>query len=135
MVEAESDIAGESFDAAVCIEVLEHVPDPPAVMREIHRALKLAGIALITESFDSIGDDYPSHLPSNFKYAGRTHQIMEEIGFANTYYNIDPVNRPMEFTKVRDGFSGELFKIRGKLRRAIDSRWRHISRVAGHRCL
>jgi len=131
VVETEGDIPGETFDVAVCIEVLEHVPDPPSVMRSLHRALKPRGIALITESFESIGDEFPSHLPENFQYAGRTHQIMEEIGFANTYYNIDPVNTPMEFTKVSDDLSGELFKYKGKLRRAIDSRWRRFTRITG----
>jgi len=129
VVEVESDIPADTFDVAVCIEVLEHVTDPPAVMRSLHRALKHGGIALITESFESVGDEFPSHLPENFRYAGRTHQLMEKVGFANTYYNIHPVNRPMEFTKVGDNFSGELFKVKGKLRRAIDSRLRRISRV------
>lgn len=131
LIDKETDIPAESYDAVICIEVLEHVPDPPSLMKKLHSALKVGGIALITESFDSIGDDFPSHLPANFQYAGRTHQLMEKIGFANTYYNIDPVNRPMEFTKVGNGLPGELFKIQGKLRRAIGSRWRRISRIAG----
>jgi SAM-dependent methyltransferase len=131
VIEEECDIPDNTFDAAVCIEVLEHVPDPPAIMRGLHRALKSGGIALITESFESIGDDFPSHLPSNFQYAGRTHKLMEAIGFANTYYNLNPVNRPMEFTKVDAGLPGELVKIQGKLRRAIGSRWRRISQVPG----
>jgi len=135
VVEVESDIPADTFDVAVCIEVLEHLPDPIAVMRGLHRALKHGGKALITESFESVGDEFPSHLPENFRYAGRAHQMMEDVGFANTYYNIDPVNRPMEFTKVGDGLSGELFKIKGKLRRAIDSRWRRIRRVTGYRGL
>lgn len=129
VVDVESDIPAEAFDVAVCIEVLEHVSEPTAVMRALHRALRHGGIALITESFESIGEEFPSHLPENFRYAGRTHQLMEEIGFANTYYNIDPVNRPMEFTKVGGDLSGELSKIKGKVRRAVDSRWRRISRV------
>jgi SAM-dependent methyltransferase len=28
------------FDAAICSQVLEHVPDPPAVLAELHRVLK-----------------------------------------------------------------------------------------------
>jgi len=129
-IAAESEISANSFDAAVCIEVLEHVSDPPGVMRALHSALKPGGIALISESFESIGDEFPSHLPENFQYAGRTHQLMEEIGFANTYYNVDPVNRPMEFTKLRPNLSGDLLKVRGKVRRAIETRWRRVSQAS-----
>ncbi len=89
-----------AFDIVVCVEVLEHVPDPPGVMREIHRALKPGGIALITESFESVGPDFPSHLPENFQYAGKIHRMMEELGFANTYYNTDPLNYQIEFTRI-----------------------------------
>jgi SAM-dependent methyltransferase len=130
VIEAEADIPAKAFDVVVCIEVLEHVPDPPAVMRALYRALRPGGIALITESFESVGDEFPSHLPENFRYAGRTHQLMEGIGFANTYYNTDPVNRPMEFTKVGGDLSGALLKVKGKLRRAVESRWRR-ARVTG----
>jgi SAM-dependent methyltransferase len=127
VLDKEEDIEVGSFDAAICIEVLEHVPDPPSVMRCLYRALKPGGIALISESFESVGDEFPSHLPENFQYAGRTHQLMEGLGFASTYYNNEPLNRPMEFTKLDGGVAGALTKFNGKLRRAIDSRWRRIA--------
>jgi ubiquinone/menaquinone biosynthesis C-methylase UbiE len=126
VVERAGEIPAEAFDVVVCIEVLEHVVDPPATMRDIYRALKEGGIALITESFESIGPEFPSHLPANFRYAGRIHQLMEGIGFANTYYNLNPINRPIEFTKVRRGIPGRMLQAQGKLRRAIDTRWRRL---------
>jgi len=118
------EIPSGAFDVVVCVEVLEHVPDPPGVMRELARALKPGGIALITESFASIGPEFPSHLPENFKYAGKTHRMMEELGFANTYYNKDPLNYPMEFTKVAPGISGSLLVLLNRLKRATDTRLR-----------
>jgi len=122
-----AEIPNASFDVVVCIEVLEHVSDPPSTMRGLYRALKSGGIALITESFASVGAAYPSHLPGNLKYAGRSHQMMEAFGFASTYYNADPINRPMEFTKKDPNLAGDLVRFKGRLRRALHTRWRHLT--------
>src|SRR4030042_1667492 len=40
-----------SFDAVVCSELLEHVPDPPAVLRGVHRVLRKGGVLLICVPF------------------------------------------------------------------------------------
>lgn len=37
-----------TFDAAVCLEVLEHLVDPEMVVREIRRVLKPGGVALVS---------------------------------------------------------------------------------------
>jgi SAM-dependent methyltransferase len=41
----------ERFDAVLCTEVLEHVPDPMQAMREIHRVLRPGGVALLSSPF------------------------------------------------------------------------------------
>jgi SAM-dependent methyltransferase len=38
----------DSFDAVICFEVLEHLFQPEAALREIHRVLKPGGLALIS---------------------------------------------------------------------------------------
>jgi len=48
------------FDAVICSELLEHVPDPPSVLREGHRVLEAGGILLMCVPFLSRihGDPY-----------------------------------------------------------------------------
>ena len=36
------------FDKALCIDIIEHLTDPPALLRELHRILKPGGRALVT---------------------------------------------------------------------------------------
>ncbi len=40
-----------SIDCAICTEVLEHLPDPEAVLSEIHRVLKPDGLVFISVPF------------------------------------------------------------------------------------
>lgn len=35
------------FDRVICLETLEHVPDPAALIREIHRVLEPGGLAIL----------------------------------------------------------------------------------------
>ncbi len=37
-----------SFDAVLCTEVIEHIPDPTESIREMHRVLKPGGLLLVT---------------------------------------------------------------------------------------
>jgi SAM-dependent methyltransferase len=127
VVDREDDLREHSFDAVVSIEVLEHLSDPVGAMRLFYSLLRENGVALITESFESVGPDYPSHLEDNFRYAGRAHELMESIGFAATYFNTDPINRPMEFRRVPSGWKGDLIRTWGKVKRAARTRWRRLA--------
>ncbi len=50
-----------SFDAVMCTEVLEHVPDPVAALKELNRVLKHGGFLLITAPFASLTHFAPYH--------------------------------------------------------------------------
>ena len=63
-----------SFDAILCTEVLEHVPDPVAVLREFARLLKPGGKLILTAPFASLVHFAPHHYCSGFsRYWYETH--------------------------------------------------------------
>jgi SAM-dependent methyltransferase len=70
----------ESFDAVMCTEVFEHLPDPIAALREIHRLLKKNGTLILTAPFCSLTHLSPYHFYSGFNRYFYTHW-MERIGF------------------------------------------------------
>jgi SAM-dependent methyltransferase len=50
----------DEFDCIVCMEILEHIPDYQAALREMARTLKPGGRALL--SFPWLGGDHYGHL-------------------------------------------------------------------------
>lgn len=56
----------ESFDAIMCIEVFEHLPDPLAALRELARLLKRGGTMIITAPFCSLTHFAPYHFHTGF---------------------------------------------------------------------
>ena len=64
----------ESFDAIMCIEVLEHVPSPILAIKEFSRLLRSGGHLIITAPFCSLTHLAPYHFYSGFnKYFYQTH--------------------------------------------------------------
>lgn len=55
-----------SFDAIMCIEVLEHVPDPLAAIKELSRLLKPKGFVILTAPFCSLTHFAPYHFSTGF---------------------------------------------------------------------
>jgi ubiquinone/menaquinone biosynthesis C-methylase UbiE len=55
-----------SIDAIMCTEVLEHIPDPNAAIREFSRLLKPGGYLLITAPFASLTHFAPYHFSTGF---------------------------------------------------------------------
>lgn len=104
------DIPHDFFDVIVCLEVLEHLPDPPEAIENIYKFLKVNGIVLITESFDNVGSNFPTHLKSNVKYAGRTQFLFHKYGLVLNYYSKEEslIFRPTEYLKRKRKFKDKL---------------------------
>ena len=69
-----------SFDAVLCVEVLEHLPDPLKALRELTRLLKPGGIFIVTAPFCAL-----THFAPYFYQTGYSRYFYEywlgELGF------------------------------------------------------
>ena len=69
-----------SFDAILCIEVLEHLPEPLGALKEFSRLLKAGGQLLVTAPFCSLTHFAPYHFYTGFsRYFYRAH--LPALGF------------------------------------------------------
>ena len=72
-----------SFDAVLCTEVLEHVPDPPAAIAELARLLRPGGTLILTAPFASLTHQAPYHFATGFSRFYYEHHL-EKAGFKIT---------------------------------------------------
>ena len=72
-----------SVDAIMCTEVLEHIPDPVAALKEFSRLLKPGGYLLITAPFASLTHFAPFHFASGLS------RFFYEHHFKNLGFSID----------------------------------------------
>ena len=64
----------DSFDAVMCTEVFEHIPDPLAALGEFSRLLRPGGYLVLTAPFCSLSHFTPYHFATGFsRYWYRTH--------------------------------------------------------------
>jgi SAM-dependent methyltransferase len=69
-LEDAGDIEAEAFDTVICLDVLEHVPDPPQLVRELSRVLRVGGVLVSHAPFYWIHPSVGTHLRSNTRFSG-----------------------------------------------------------------
>ena len=71
----------ESFDTVICSELLEHVPDPPSVLKEAFRVLRKNGVILICVPFlyQIHGDPYDFGRYTDYYWLNH----LSKLGFTN----------------------------------------------------
>jgi len=89
----------ESFNFATAIELLEHVLNPPKLMKSLASLIAPGGYIFFTSSFHVYPE--PGHLESNIKYTNKEDEIMKPLGFERVQLN----NLPIPFL-----FNWKLFK-------------------------
>lgn len=87
-------VGDASFDAVLCTEMLEHVPDPIAVIREIARILKPGGKLILTAPLGSGIHQEPHHYFGGFTPYWYQ-RFLVESGFRNIL--VEPNSGSMKF--------------------------------------
>ncbi|MFW6009242.1 MAG: class I SAM-dependent methyltransferase [archaeon] len=85
-------VLDNSFDAIMCIEVLEHVPNPLLAIKEMHRVLKNKGKLILTAPFSSLIHFSPFHYYTGFSYNFYKYHLLKlgfkilDISYNGNYY-------------------------------------------------
>jgi SAM-dependent methyltransferase len=60
----------QAYDVVLCLDVLEHVPDPSALVRMLVEALRPGGLFVVHAPFYMIHPTNPTHLKANRRHSG-----------------------------------------------------------------
>ncbi|MEA2050830.1 MAG: methyltransferase domain-containing protein [Campylobacterota bacterium] len=79
----------ESFNFGTSIELLEHVINPPELMKSLATLIAPGGYLFFTSSFHVYPE--PGHLKSNIQYTNKEDEIMKPLGFERVQFNNLPI--------------------------------------------
>lgn len=98
IITSEANLPAESFDAIVCLDVLEHVPDPPSLVQRFAGWLREDGLLAVHAPFFHVDVTRPTHLVANRRYAGRIRSLYRSAGFRLMKYRL-PLLNPVVLSK------------------------------------
>jgi SAM-dependent methyltransferase len=94
-----SALENASYDVVISFEVLEHLTDPHEAMATMAGLLKLGGIALISEAFDTMSEGFPTHLATGFALRDTTRFLFLRHGLVYRWTNRTLPDKPMEYER------------------------------------
>lgn len=100
------DIPLEKFDAVICLDVLEHVPDPSQLVKAITGYLKPSGKLITHTPFYMIHPSNPTHLRKNRKFSGSL-SLFKEHGLKLIDGRVDwnPIVLQKQHGKTKERFA------------------------------
>ena len=111
-------VKDKSFDAIMCIEVFEHIPEPILAIKEFSRILKKNGTLIITAPVSSFTHYAPYYFYNGFtkyffsKYLVNNGFKIEELAFNGNYFDYlfaMLIKVPYVLSRYI-GFGGKIFK-------------------------
>jgi SAM-dependent methyltransferase len=121
-----------SFDVILCTEVFEHIPDPPAAVREFARLLRPGGELILTAPFCSLTHFAPYHFATGFSRYWYEHHLpangfdLAELTPNGNYFEFaaQEVRRlPSVAERFAAGRAGVAFKVLSRLFLLWLGRW------------
>ena len=94
----ESRFSPQAFDAIVCLDVLEHLPDPPAAVVKFANWLAPLGVLVAHAPFYPVDATRPTHLRSNRRYSGVIEGLYGQAGF-RPIKSAGPILNPLVLQK------------------------------------
>ena len=80
MLDSPESVPVGEFDVVVCLDVLEHVPDPPAIVGQLAAALRPGGRLIIHAPFYYVARSVVTHLRANMTYSGDLARLYKPHG-------------------------------------------------------
>lgn len=77
----EQNLGSERFDAIVCLDVLEHLPDPVQAVKKFSGWLNESGFLVAHAPFYHVDSTRPTHLSSNRRFSGVIEGLYGPAGF------------------------------------------------------